>query len=102
MENKHLTHLFIRNHKLIGIALTVRHLDLSDFGEIACSKEHTPQIVNRIVNLIIGQIKPKLLLHKSTCHELLNLISRGLISLVHKALHHIIATAVNPERTRSG
>ena len=40
-------------------------------------------------HLIIGQVKPKLLLYKPTCHKLLNLIPCGLVSPVPVSYTHL-------------
>ena len=74
LKYKYLTYFFVGYDKHVGVAFAIRKLYLPDFGKVACSKKHTPYIVNAVLNLIICQVLTNHFFNCLACNQALNLI----------------------------
>ena len=92
---KNLTYLSIRQLQTIN---ALRRL--SARRQIACRKEHAPQIIYRTIQLIICQIKTQAFLDRAAVKQQLQLIFSILISLSDKMLHQLITARIHPKGLR--
>ena len=91
LQDEYFPHLAIGDDQFIYAAL-----DFSRLRQITRGKQNAPEVIDAVVDFVVGQFQPNRLLDGFSRNEPLDLALRGLIGFIHETPDQIVSAGVDP------